>query len=67
MLPVSDDIDIYDATGNKTPGALEYRVDVSFEGFSFPDLMVTSTSYDVILIGRDALNSLTAIFDGPAG
>lgn len=67
LQPISDDIDLYDAVGNKTENAFEYRVDVSFEGFSFPDLMVTSTPYQVVLIGRDALNAIVATFDGPAG
>jgi predicted aspartyl protease len=67
LQPFSDDIDLYDAGGKKTENAYEYHVDIYFEGFNFPDLMVTSTPYPVVLIGRDALNDLIATFDGPAG
>jgi hypothetical protein len=67
LQPISDDFDLYDGAGNKTENAKEYRVDVTFEGFDFPDLTVTSTPYPAILIGRDILNDLTATFDGPGG
>ena len=62
---VSDDMDLYDASGNKTENAATYVADVFFEGLNFPDLLISCTPYPVVLIGRDALNDLLAVFDGP--
>jgi predicted aspartyl protease len=66
LQAISDDFDLYDASGRKTENAFEYVAEISFEGFSFPHLTITSTPYPVVLVGRDALNDLVATFDGPA-
>lgn len=53
-------------SGGETDERPVYAVDVTFEGFTFPDTWVLSDDYPIALIGRDLLAEFIACFDGPA-
>ena len=62
---ISEDLEIHDATGGKTPGAL-YLAHLEFEGHVFQHLPVATVDYAVVIIGRDILNDFVTSFDGPS-
>lgn len=41
-----------------------YVVDLELEGMSFPRISVVGDDYPIVLIGRDVLNEMTALFEG---
>jgi hypothetical protein len=65
LQPVTDDLELHDATGTISPSETMYRADISIAGLPLHTVGVAATKQAIAFIGLDVLNDYVATFDGP--